>query len=338
MRRIKLTQDVYDSVLQGIIDDIQKESEDKIAKAKAELSKVASGQQKCSKYLSLERSSDKDCVYVYMTSNSYVKMQSLVAQADKEIGWYGTVDKVGDNSYVIFDILVPPQEVTGATVTCEDDEFAEWKQGLDDDTFNKLRFHGHSHVNMGVTPSGTDEEFQADTASQLGNNDFYIFMIVNKRGDMTLRLYDIQKNVMYEQSSTSKLSTEIVFDVCRDDGSLLSDWMSESLAQVRDKVSKVAPVVINKTKSEVLSCTKVDDDLKKDIRSIITPAQVRASIKGVSYYDAQEAIDFIEDQYNQGLIKDTSFKSLLKIAKEYIEDYIWYEDYDSYLGYNYYGM
>ena len=36
MRRIKLTQDVYDSVLQGIIDDIQKESEDKIAKAKAE--------------------------------------------------------------------------------------------------------------------------------------------------------------------------------------------------------------------------------------------------------------------------------------------------------------
>lgn len=331
MRRIKLTQDIYDSVLRRIIDDIQKESQDKIAKAKDELSKVVSGQQKCSKYLNLEKSSDEDCVYVYMTSNSYVKMQSLVAQADKEIGWYGTVDKVGDNSYVITDILVPPQEVTGATVTCEDNEFAEWKQGLDDDTFNKLRFHGHSHVNMGVTPSGTDENFQTDTVSQLGGNDFYIFLIVNKRGDMTVRLYDIQKNVMYEQSSTSKANTEIVFDVCKDDGSLLSDWMSESLKNVRNKTSKVVSVVPAKAPTTA----KVDDDLKKDIRSIITPAQVRASMKGVSYYDAQEAVDFIEDQYEQGLVKDTSFKSLLKIAKEYIEDYIWYENYDSYLGYNY---
>lgn len=331
MRRIKLTQDIYDSVLQGIIDDIQKESQDKIAKAKDELSKVVSGHQKCSKYLNLEKSSDEDCVYVYMTSSSYIKMQSLVAQADKEIGWYGTVDKVGDNSYVITDILVPPQEVTGATVTCEDEEFAEWKQSLDDDTFNNLRFHGHSHVNMGVTPSGTDENFQTDTVSQLGGNDFYIFLIVNKRGDMTVRLYDIQKNVMYEQSSASKANTEIVFDVCKDDGSLLSDWMSESLKNVRNKTSKVVSVIPTKTSTTA----KVDDNLKKDIRSIITPAQVRASMKGVSYYDAQEAVDFIEDQYEQGLVKDTSFKSLLKIAKEYIEDYIWYENYDSYLGYNY---
>ena len=107
--------------------------------------------------------------------------------------------------------------------------------------------------------------------------------------------------------------------------------MSEALRNVRNKTSKVVSVIPTKTSTTA----KVDDNLKKDIRSIITPAQVRASMKGVSYYDAQEAVDFIEDQYEQGLVKDTSFKSLLKIAKEYIEDYIWYENYDSYLGYNY---
>ena len=85
-----------------------------------------------------------------------------------------------------------PQKVTGATVNTDQEAYAKWMQELDDETFNSLRFQGHSHVNMGVSPSSTDIENQGRIVSQFGSADhFYIFMIWNNSMDFSARVFDM---------------------------------------------------------------------------------------------------------------------------------------------------
>ena len=63
---------------------------------------------------------------VYITSNAYIKMRMLVDKTDKEVGWYGIVKEMPglEATYVIEDIVVYPQKVTGATVEQDDDRLS----------------------------------------------------------------------------------------------------------------------------------------------------------------------------------------------------------------------
>lgn len=124
------------------------------------------------------------------------KMSALVEQCKDEIAWNGTVvyDKES-NTYFIEDIFVFPQVVTKATAESTDD-YGIWLSQFSDEEFSKLRFHGHSHVNMGVSPSGTDIAFQENLINTV--QDFYIFAIYNKRGDFNVWIYDKVKNLVYE--------------------------------------------------------------------------------------------------------------------------------------------
>ena len=54
---------------------------------------------------------------------------------------------------------------------------------------------GHSHVNMGVSPSGTDTQYYESLLSQINN--YYIFIIMNKSDLMMVRYYDKRTNLMY---------------------------------------------------------------------------------------------------------------------------------------------
>lgn len=126
------------------------------------------------------------------------KMRALVQQCDKEIGWHGTVRYEADiNTYVIEDIFVFPQEITGTTVQSIDEVYGLWLMELSDEDFNKLRMHGHSHVNMGTSPSSVDTAYQETLIDRV--QDFYIFIILNKRDDYYVCLFDIANNLMYEK-------------------------------------------------------------------------------------------------------------------------------------------
>ena len=138
---------------------------------------------------------DKENATVIFKEVAYRKMEALIQKCSEEVGWHGTVTKVG-NTYTIEDILVFPQYVTGSTVTPDQTEYALWMGGLDNDTFNKLKFHGHSHVNMGVTPSGVDTEFQSNILNNL--NSFYIFGIFNKKDANWMTIFDVEDNIIYD--------------------------------------------------------------------------------------------------------------------------------------------
>jgi hypothetical protein len=138
---------------------------------------------------------------VYFTEKAYTKMWALVDLNPKEIGWHGTVNRK-DNIFIITDILVYPQTVTATSIVADAKEFNKWleKYMLDpkDNTFDKMRMHGHSHVNMGTTPSTTDRKLQEDHLKQLKGDDFYIFLIVNKKREIWATIYDLKTNIQYE--------------------------------------------------------------------------------------------------------------------------------------------
>lgn len=125
---------------------------------------------------------------------AWLKIQALVAECDKEIAWHGLVTK-HNNIYTIEDVLIFPQTVTGATVTSDETEYSLWLAQQPDEIFNKIRFHGHSHVNMGTSPSGVDTTYQEDIVRNL--QDFYIFSIFNKKGDNWCTIYDVEDNIVY---------------------------------------------------------------------------------------------------------------------------------------------
>lgn len=125
------------------------------------------------------------------------KMAALVNTSSKEVAWHGTVIKQ-DNAYHITDILVYPQIATSATVESNDDSYPAWLDSLDDETFNTIRMQGHSHVNMGVTPSSTDDTFYETLTQHI--NDYYIFIILNKSGKLWINLYDLENQIVYDTS------------------------------------------------------------------------------------------------------------------------------------------
>ena len=141
---------------------------------------------------------DGEKAEIIFTPTADKKLKALVDLCSKEVGWHGTVvrDPEKRNRFIIEDILVFPQTVTATTVTPDETEYALWLGGLDDETFNKLRFHGHSHVNMACSPSGVDTTYQDNILENL--KDFYIFGIFNKRGSNWMLIYDIENNILYE--------------------------------------------------------------------------------------------------------------------------------------------
>jgi len=130
----------------------------------------------------------------------------FVRKNEKECHWFHRVTKTVVNSTIIYhieDFLVPSQEVTAASVETEGPGMAEsWKtiqktRGLTlqelGDVIKTTACWCHSHVNMGVTPSATDNtqwKEQIELATTGGQTCPQIMMIFNKRDDYFNRVWD----------------------------------------------------------------------------------------------------------------------------------------------------
>lgn len=127
---------------------------------------------------------------IHMYPGVKKKMLDLVMENDTEIGWYGICDRRKDDIYVK-DILVYPQIDGDAHVTTRGlPEYDQWIIGLDNETVNHIRLAGHSHVKFDVKPSVTDRQDELVTISQLGDDDYFLFLILNKDRDFDLRYYN----------------------------------------------------------------------------------------------------------------------------------------------------
>lgn len=136
---------------------------------------------------------------VYISDTAYLKMMVYVRDTETEIAWHGTVERnLEENYYYIKDVFLYPQRVTGTTVQTDQDKYNQWMEELEDDIYNNLRFQGHSHVNMGTSPSGTDLNYYNDILQVLPKTDYYIFAIMNKSGSLNVFVYDLAQNLIFE--------------------------------------------------------------------------------------------------------------------------------------------
>lgn len=169
---------------------------------------------------------------LFCTERAWLKMQALVSEFDKEVAWH-SVAKRGENQdeYIIEDVVVYPQIVTGADVDTDDAAYASWLYGFENDIFNNLRMQGHSHVRMGVTPSAVDTGYWNTLLKQVEDpeapNRFYIFMILNKQGDKTIRIYDFEQNILFNTADVDLI-------LRREEGGLYK-FIEEAKEVVKDK-------------------------------------------------------------------------------------------------------
>ena len=187
---------------------------------------------------------EREHVTITFSRVAWKKQQTLIQNFTSEVGWHGVVTRDQENPlhFTIEDIIVFPQIVTGTTVTPNDEAYAVWNATLPPAQRNAMRFHGHSHVNMGVTPSGTDDKYQQDMLGRLngdglteeakqrmkeamGDMAFYIFMIFNKSGSHNVRVFDYWGNTYYE-------GDEITVEHEPDE---LADFLAEAKSKVSTK-------------------------------------------------------------------------------------------------------
>lgn len=167
---------------------------------------------------------------IHFTETASIKMKTLIESFDKEIAWHGVAFRDDDpekDEYYIADILVYPQEVTGATVTTDQTKYQMWLYDHDDDVFNNIRFQGHSHVRMAVSPSPTDESLYERLLGMCREDDFYIFGIWNKNNARNVEIYDMKKNMVFDNS-------EISIDIIPD-GLGIMNFLKDAESMVEEK-------------------------------------------------------------------------------------------------------
>ena len=141
--------------------------------------------------------------YVLLEPLAIAKMNKIIDECADEVGWFGVATRPEPGIIHISDIYLPKQVVNGAT--CEIDpqglaELATEILALPDgmDVYNNLNMWGHSHVNMGVSPSGQDEKQFMELVSTAAHNDWFVRVIANKKGEMKIDLLDTTSGLLWE--------------------------------------------------------------------------------------------------------------------------------------------
>lgn len=171
---------------------------------------------------------------IYVTPEADYKMRYYIDKTDKEIGWLGYVENLGNNTYVITDVFLVKQQVHSATTEILPDGLAQMANDLLSQgeegikKYNSIRLWGHSHVNMAPTPSAQDNKQMEDFAS----NDYYIRLIGNKEGIWNVSLWDFKNNLLWEG-----LTLHYYFDINIDD-KLLDKEIKDNVSEIKPKYTK----------------------------------------------------------------------------------------------------
>lgn len=132
---------------------------------------------------------------------AYKTMKNFMATAHsktKEFMFMGQVTRENMDFIVEQFYLLPNDDCSSAFCSSDDEKYPEWFNS----TFKtleekkKVRIHAHSHVNMGTSPSGTDNDQINKLINQVG--DYFIQFIINHKNENTCNIYDKEKGYIYE--------------------------------------------------------------------------------------------------------------------------------------------
>lgn len=163
---------------------------------------------------------------VYYDADVFKAIEHIVYKQKKEVAWMGLVEQLSDTEYFVYKLYIPEQKVTGTTVDISEHAISKLANRIMDEGHdpNELRYHGHSHVNMSVTPSATDQEHIAD---YLENIDFFIREIRNKAGEYKVDVFDKRVSKIFQCVNTE------IYDLLREQSFYdeLDKYMDETIKE-----------------------------------------------------------------------------------------------------------
>jgi len=144
--------------------------------------------------------------------DALTKMQLYVEECEDEIGWLGIGYRdEATNVILITDVFLFDQEVHSTTTEISPEglgkfgeQLLQTEEGME--IWNNLKVWGHSHVNMGTSPSKTDDS-QMETFAEIGH-DWFIRIIANKKSDMRIDLYYYDQGIIYHNLPWSELASD----------------------------------------------------------------------------------------------------------------------------------
>lgn len=153
---------------------------------------------------------------IIISKDALAKIQLYCELCNTEIGWLGTAFCEDKSVIYIADVFLFKQDVHSTTTEITPEglsEFAEellqHEDGLS--IWNNIRLWGHSHVNMSTTPSTQDNEQMVTFAE--GGHDWFVRMIANKKGDLSIDLYNYDQGIIYRNLNWWEEQTQEELDV-----------------------------------------------------------------------------------------------------------------------------
>lgn len=162
---------------------------------------------------------------VYLTPQARQKMEMYCDLSEGEIGWLGFVEDMGTAGFLVTDVALLKQEVHATTTEITPEGLLDFWNATSPEDQCKIKIWGHSHVNMGVSPSGQDNE-QMNYFKE--GNDWFIRLITNKKREYYVDVYDYKNGVKIhcDQSDLKDFNPEA------------DNLKSVIEAEIKEKVSK----------------------------------------------------------------------------------------------------
>ena len=126
---------------------------------------------------------------VAYTAAVSAQIDYLVEKSALEVGWFGLVRYLEDShTYLIHRIVIPPQTVSATETDITSENWAKVVNDLLNEGVDTSEMYAwfHSHVNMGVSPSGQDER---QVEEYVEHAPVFIRGIVNKKGASKVDVY-----------------------------------------------------------------------------------------------------------------------------------------------------
>lgn len=165
---------------------------------------------------------------------AYCKIQTWVHLAKGEVSGMGLVRRDPDDTLYVYDAFLIEQDCTGTNTELRPAALAQFtEQMFREGKYDDVRLWWHSHANMDVFWSGTDEA----CIKSIGGSEYLLSTVFNKKGKQKSRI-DVFNPF---QMTLDNLPIKI--------GMLAPDIQADCEAQFKEKVNHKTSTVIYSNKS-----------------------------------------------------------------------------------------
>lgn len=134
-------------------------------------------------------------IYTTKAYRTLLAMMSTTHAKTKEFMFLGFVEQSGKD-YIVEDFFLVPQHMCSGAYCETSDRYDTWiNEAVPLDKRRLIRLHGHSHVNMGTSPSGTDDNQIKELCINVSN--YFIQLIINHNMANTVNIWDKANNLIY---------------------------------------------------------------------------------------------------------------------------------------------